>query len=60
MESMFLWISFSRSYFNEEGNKARNSNKSGKIRIYCNIINYAPTMSLSQTSNKREKTPATS
>ena len=60
MESMFLYISFSISYFNEEGNKGRNSNESGQIRICCNILKHLLTMSLSQISNKREKTPATS
>ena len=60
MQGMFLWISFSRSCLNEEGYQGRNSNKSSKIRIYCNIVKHLVTLSLPLILNKREKTPATS
>ena len=58
MEGTFLSISFSRSYYNEEGNEGRNSNESGKIRRYCNIPKDLLTMSSPSILNKREKTTA--
>ena len=60
MEGTFLCILFSRSYYNEQGNESSNSNESGKIRRYCNILKNLLTKSKPSILNKREKAPATS
>ena len=60
MQGNFLLILFSRFSYNEEGNEGRNSNESGKIRIYSDILKNLLTMPSPSILNKGEKTPATS
>ena len=59
MQGNFLSILFSRFYYNQERNEGRNSNESGKIRIYSDILKNLLMMSSPSILNKREKTPAT-
>ena len=60
MQGNFLLILFSRFSYNEEGNEGRNSNESGKIRTYSDILKNLLTMPSPSILNKGEKTPATS
>ena len=60
MQGKLLCILFLRFSCNEEGNKGRILNESGKRRIYCNILKHLLTMSNPSILNKREKTLATS
>ena len=60
MQGNFLLIFFSRFSYNEGGNEGRNSNESGKTRIYSELLKNLLTMSWPSILNKGEKTPATS
>ena len=60
MQGKFICIFFSRFSSNEEGNEGRNSNESGKIKIYCTILKTLLTMSSPSILNEREKTLLTS